>query len=483
MESLSDNGAGFIGLADSFCNDSPPRVTQQSMAHPESMPPAMGSTRSSDQGGRSRGHSNGGGRNSTGTRLDARSHICFEFCKGLCRRGARCKFSHDIATIVAVNSQYRGVCFDFARGECTRGVLCKFSHDPGVIAHALAGQAAAAQPGPAQPPAGIPAPQHDAAQAQARRRGAPVQVCVDFLSGHCNNGTACRLSHDLRLVQALAMANAPHVHQEEAIRQMQLSAQQSQQEFQARQHSMQQARQLYALQAQLQGLLANGQQAPENLFSILSPVHLGPDGQVLAGQQAPPPLKDHIQNGAVHAVPDATAAQAQYWSMPEYQYLMPAPSAGTDILAQRVAANAAAGMGAPPMWGHAHGASGASGRTSGGSGELYGKTLQAALAENHMARGSSEGGADSHTSAGSTAAARSTTQRVRPAGSGGRTPQMFGVGTVRSAEEWRYMMGGNHPTPLQAPVPVLSEGQGAPDGSDVLSMRLASTRLSDEQQQ
>lgn len=61
--------------------------------------------------------------------LDPKQQICFDFTKGLCTRGDACKYSHDIALIVKVNSQERGICFDFLRGQCSRGLLCRFSHD------------------------------------------------------------------------------------------------------------------------------------------------------------------------------------------------------------------------------------------------------------------------------------------------------------------------------------------------------------------
>ncbi|KAK9844823.1 hypothetical protein WJX74_007341 [Apatococcus lobatus] len=48
--------------------------------------------------------------------LDPKQQICFDFTKGLCTRGDACKYSHDIALIVKVNSQERGICFDFLRG-------------------------------------------------------------------------------------------------------------------------------------------------------------------------------------------------------------------------------------------------------------------------------------------------------------------------------------------------------------------------------
>ena len=68
----------------------------------------------------------GGSRNASS---DPKTQICFDFTKGFCTRGNSCKFSHDVALIVSVNSQERGICFDFLRGQCHRGLLCRFSHD------------------------------------------------------------------------------------------------------------------------------------------------------------------------------------------------------------------------------------------------------------------------------------------------------------------------------------------------------------------
>lgn len=60
--------------------------------------------------------------------------ICFDFTKGLCTRGDKCKYSHDIATIVQFNSKEKGICFDYLRNQCHRGLLCRFSHDLSNIA-------------------------------------------------------------------------------------------------------------------------------------------------------------------------------------------------------------------------------------------------------------------------------------------------------------------------------------------------------------
>ena len=60
--------------------------------------------------------------------------ICYDFTKGVCTRGDKCKYSHDIATIVNFNSREKGICFDYLRNQCHRGLLCRFSHDLSNIA-------------------------------------------------------------------------------------------------------------------------------------------------------------------------------------------------------------------------------------------------------------------------------------------------------------------------------------------------------------
>eukprot|EP00878_Enallax_costatus_P019126 GHUV01020168.1.p1 GENE.GHUV01020168.1~~GHUV01020168.1.p1 ORF type:complete len:217 (+),score=29.48 GHUV01020168.1:254-904(+) len=62
------------------------------------------------------------------------AQICFDFTKGMCTRGDKCKYSHDIDTIVHFNSKEKGICFDYLRNQCHRGLLCRFSHDLSNIA-------------------------------------------------------------------------------------------------------------------------------------------------------------------------------------------------------------------------------------------------------------------------------------------------------------------------------------------------------------
>lgn len=52
----------------------------------------------------------------------------------MCSRGDKCKYSHDLATIVTFNSKEKGICFDYLRNQCHRGLLCRFSHDLSNIA-------------------------------------------------------------------------------------------------------------------------------------------------------------------------------------------------------------------------------------------------------------------------------------------------------------------------------------------------------------
>lgn len=67
-------------------------------------------------------------------KVEPKQQICFDFTKGACSRGDTCKYSHDIALIVSINSQERGICFDHLKGQCNRGLLCRFSHDLSSIA-------------------------------------------------------------------------------------------------------------------------------------------------------------------------------------------------------------------------------------------------------------------------------------------------------------------------------------------------------------
>ncbi|KAK2079967.1 hypothetical protein QBZ16_002362 [Prototheca wickerhamii] len=101
---------------------------------------------------------------------DDRRQICFDFTKGVCSRGASCKYSHSVEHIIAVNSEEKGICFDFLKGLCNRGLMCRFSHDLSNL----------------QPP------QQEANG--GRRKYAPI--CYDFVKNQCSRGDECRYSHD-----------------------------------------------------------------------------------------------------------------------------------------------------------------------------------------------------------------------------------------------------------------------------------------------
>eukprot|EP01025_Chloroclados_australasicus_P033254 TRINITY_DN3383_c0_g1_i1.p1 TRINITY_DN3383_c0_g1~~TRINITY_DN3383_c0_g1_i1.p1 ORF type:complete len:359 (-),score=-3.59 TRINITY_DN3383_c0_g1_i1:291-1238(-) len=103
--------------------------------------------------------------------------ICYDFTKNQCSRGDRCKYSHDIATIIGYNSQEKGICFDFLRGQCMRGMLCKFSHDLSNIAH-LQQQTFCGSVG----------------------NRSSSSICYNFLKGTCQKGNTCKYSHDLTVV-------------------------------------------------------------------------------------------------------------------------------------------------------------------------------------------------------------------------------------------------------------------------------------------
>lgn len=163
--------------------------------------------------------------------------ICFDFTKGMCTRGDKCKYTHDLATIVQFNSKekgsrgeertadargvleesakegfpesparsgrslcsqarpesspspmlalthahfFSGICFDYLRNQCSRGLLCRFSHDLSNIAQ----------------------------QCQVfngtATKGRTNAICYDFVKGVCQRGSECRYSHDLSLIARTA---------------------------------------------------------------------------------------------------------------------------------------------------------------------------------------------------------------------------------------------------------------------------------------
>lgn len=53
--------------------------------------------------------------------------ICFDFTKGMCMRGDKCKFSHDLATIVQFNSKEKGErtgCRALTQADAQRIIRC-----------------------------------------------------------------------------------------------------------------------------------------------------------------------------------------------------------------------------------------------------------------------------------------------------------------------------------------------------------------------
>ncbi|KAF5836836.1 hypothetical protein DUNSADRAFT_5327 [Dunaliella salina] len=119
---------------------------------------------------------------------NSKDEICFDFTKGLCTRGDKCKFTHDLATIVSVNSREKGICFDFLRPSgCHRGLLCRFSHDLSSIQQQCAQQSA--QSGCSE-----------GAQASSAGGKTNKAICFDFVKGVCERGPDCRYSHDLSLI-------------------------------------------------------------------------------------------------------------------------------------------------------------------------------------------------------------------------------------------------------------------------------------------
>jgi hypothetical protein len=163
----------------------------------------------------------GGGGGGQGPSAEGKVQICYDFTKGMCTRGDKCKYSHDIATIVNFNSREKGICFDYLRSQCHRGLLCRFSHDLSNIAQQcqMSGAAAAADAAPAASAAAPPsaAQQPASPAAPAPTAGAPAggppqrratSICYDFVKGVCHRGAECRYSHDLSLIARTARGGA-----------------------------------------------------------------------------------------------------------------------------------------------------------------------------------------------------------------------------------------------------------------------------------
>lgn len=99
--------------------------------------------------------------------LQESEETCRDFLKGVCTRGAACRFAHTEPDPVQLqhDAAQRGPCRDFLKGMCSRGATCKYSHTPTEAEVALA-------------------------QAEFRQT-----ACRFFAKGICKNGTACRFSH------------------------------------------------------------------------------------------------------------------------------------------------------------------------------------------------------------------------------------------------------------------------------------------------
>eukprot|EP01025_Chloroclados_australasicus_P050517 TRINITY_DN5816_c0_g5_i1.p3 TRINITY_DN5816_c0_g5~~TRINITY_DN5816_c0_g5_i1.p3 ORF type:complete len:399 (-),score=67.38 TRINITY_DN5816_c0_g5_i1:3333-4529(-) len=126
--------------------------------------------------------------------VDEDVQICYDFTKNQCNRGDKCKYSHDIATIIKYNSREKGICFDFLRGQCSRGMLCKFSHDLSNIAHL-----------------------YQQTNYGATGNNNSTSICYNFLKGGCRDGNTCRYSHDLRVVTAMARTQSTPVPSQYAL--------------------------------------------------------------------------------------------------------------------------------------------------------------------------------------------------------------------------------------------------------------------------
>lgn len=130
-------------------------------------------------------------------RKDTRA-TCFQFVKGLCNRGADCKFVHAGIETKGSSGAYsyeaelkankKGPCGDFAStGACRRGGACIFSHDPNVkpsrCGDFFKGSCT-------RNPCRF---SHDADAPEAPKRTG--NDCFAFAKGACTQGNDCKFAH------------------------------------------------------------------------------------------------------------------------------------------------------------------------------------------------------------------------------------------------------------------------------------------------
>ena len=125
--------------------------------------------------------------------------LCFQFKKGICRRGSGCRWSHDPALLQAEQTQNPG------RQQPTKGPFTVTDHKastdaPGAPASYPSGY-------PPQPPASLLGPPPTLPPRQGRSGpsmsledrlaavGIPSGCCIDFAKDRCTRGLTCKYTH------------------------------------------------------------------------------------------------------------------------------------------------------------------------------------------------------------------------------------------------------------------------------------------------
>eukprot|EP00472_Partenskyella_glossopodia_P008987 CAMPEP_0197528984 /NCGR_PEP_ID=MMETSP1318-20131121/26959_1 /TAXON_ID=552666 /ORGANISM="Partenskyella glossopodia, Strain RCC365" /LENGTH=177 /DNA_ID=CAMNT_0043084293 /DNA_START=186 /DNA_END=719 /DNA_ORIENTATION=+ len=65
------------------------------------------------------------GRWGMGNQRGGGNKVCFDFLKGRCHRGEKCKFPHPNGGAKRTKTE---ACMDYSRGRCQRGDACRFIH-------------------------------------------------------------------------------------------------------------------------------------------------------------------------------------------------------------------------------------------------------------------------------------------------------------------------------------------------------------------
>eukprot|EP00808_Paulinella_micropora_P013267 g20443.t1 len=83
-----------------------------------------------------------------GMRVGGTIEMCGDFLRGICSRGDSCRYTHDKSKTAP--------CRDYERGLCTRGDSCRYYHNPALAQQPVDGTAVSATEGPFHPPDATP---------------------------------------------------------------------------------------------------------------------------------------------------------------------------------------------------------------------------------------------------------------------------------------------------------------------------------------